>query len=385
LVLASQKYQHFNASSIGIKWADQFGQALKQHGFDVVVVTNPSDAQARASLREFARKAEKADFALIAVSGHLVTYSGQSFYLPTNVRIRRATDLLSRALSLASIAQIGSQAKQAAMLVFLTVPEIPADVPGIGNRPAMSSKESDNIITVFSSSTRVPVSRVDRVSAQAARNTAQAARQEQLLLPDLVDNASAGGLGLVLGKVSELNLDAPPKVGKSEDDLKEKFRREKERYEAELQKIRQRFKQEEQRRREEEKLRRRLEQEREQQRRDAEEQEKQRRAAVEREKQRRAADEKEKLQREEESKNTTKAAPPTEDIGSLQLVERMLGWDQRREIQRKLKNLGLYRGPIDAIFGPLTRQAIRDFQAQLGATQTGYLKPKQFERLLAAR
>jgi len=55
----------------------------------------------------------------------------------------------------------------------------------------------------------------------------------------------------------------------------------------------------------------------------------------------------------------------------------------RRAIQERLSALGLYGGRIDAIFGPLTRAAIRRYQQDLGAAPTGRLTPDQVERLLA--
>jgi peptidoglycan hydrolase-like protein with peptidoglycan-binding domain len=36
---------------------------------------------------------------------------------------------------------------------------------------------------------------------------------------------------------------------------------------------------------------------------------------------------------------------------------------------------------IDAIFGDLTRQAIRGYQSSLGDDQTGYLTPQQLQSL----
>jgi peptidoglycan hydrolase-like protein with peptidoglycan-binding domain len=56
---------------------------------------------------------------------------------------------------------------------------------------------------------------------------------------------------------------------------------------------------------------------------------------------------------------------------------------QRKIIQRILKTKGLYDGPIDAIFDKKKRVAIRAFQRQANATETGYLTPNQFRQLIA--
>ncbi len=209
LVLACEKYENFEESFIDVKWAGELGQALKEQNFDVTVAGDRNDAQSRAALREFSLKANGADFALIVTSGHVVTYQGQSFFLPQNAKIQRATDLFSRALSLASIADIAGKAKSAALLVIMTVPDIPPTVSGIDTRPAMGGQQAANVVTVFSTSARVPVSGVDRVSEQASEKLLAAAQEETLTLAALVNSVSAEGVGLVVGKVSDIDLSSP--------------------------------------------------------------------------------------------------------------------------------------------------------------------------------
>jgi hypothetical protein len=209
LVLACEKYENFEESFIDVKWAGELGQALKEQNFDVTVAGDRNDAQSRAALREFSLKANGADFALIVTSGHVVTYQNQSFFLPQNAKIQRATDLFSRALSLASIADIAGKAKSAALLVIMTVPDIPPTVSGIDTRPAMGGQQAANVVTVFSTSARVPVSGVDRVSEQASDKLLAAAQEETLTLAALVNSVSAEGVGLVVGKVSDIDLSSP--------------------------------------------------------------------------------------------------------------------------------------------------------------------------------
>jgi len=63
-------------------------------------------------------------------------------------------------------------------------------------------------------------------------------------------------------------------------------------------------------------------------------------------------------------------------------VEALLGRSKKKQLQRRLRKLGFYNGPIDAIFGDLTRQGIRDYQADSGDDTTGYLTPKQIQFLI---
>jgi peptidoglycan hydrolase-like protein with peptidoglycan-binding domain len=63
-------------------------------------------------------------------------------------------------------------------------------------------------------------------------------------------------------------------------------------------------------------------------------------------------------------------------------VEALLGRSKKKQLQRRLRKLGFYNGPIDAIFGDLTRQGIRDYQADSADDTTGYLTPKQIQFLI---
>jgi peptidoglycan hydrolase-like protein with peptidoglycan-binding domain len=64
------------------------------------------------------------------------------------------------------------------------------------------------------------------------------------------------------------------------------------------------------------------------------------------------------------------------------IEDAQLGQKQRRLIQQRLRDLGLYTGPLDAIMGPLTREAIMGYQRSRNAAVTGYLTPEQFDALL---
>jgi peptidoglycan hydrolase-like protein with peptidoglycan-binding domain len=57
----------------------------------------------------------------------------------------------------------------------------------------------------------------------------------------------------------------------------------------------------------------------------------------------------------------------------------------RRQIQASLRRLDYYRGPVDGIFGPLTRTAIRRFQQAIGAETSGTLTADQANRLVTSR
>jgi peptidoglycan hydrolase-like protein with peptidoglycan-binding domain len=55
----------------------------------------------------------------------------------------------------------------------------------------------------------------------------------------------------------------------------------------------------------------------------------------------------------------------------------------RRQVQEALHRWGYYDGPIDGIFGPLTRAAIRRFQDSIGEKGTGHLTAAEASRLVS--
>ena len=57
----------------------------------------------------------------------------------------------------------------------------------------------------------------------------------------------------------------------------------------------------------------------------------------------------------------------------------------RRQVQETLHRLGYYQGPVDGIFGPLTRTSIRRFQQDIGIKPTGSLTADEANRLVTAR
>jgi hypothetical protein len=74
-------------------------------------------------------------------------------------------------------------------------------------------------------------------------------------------------------------------------------------------------------------------------------------------------------------------ASPSDSTAALEALERLIDPRQVRRIQTKLQQMGLYGGPIDAVIGVLTRQAIKDYQRQKGVVETGFLTPDQLEAL----
>jgi membrane-bound lytic murein transglycosylase B len=61
--------------------------------------------------------------------------------------------------------------------------------------------------------------------------------------------------------------------------------------------------------------------------------------------------------------------------------DRALSFTEKKEMQRHLRRLGLYRDDIDGVIGPNTIQAIREFQARIGDVPDGYVSLRVLQRL----
>ena len=55
--------------------------------------------------------------------------------------------------------------------------------------------------------------------------------------------------------------------------------------------------------------------------------------------------------------------------------------EEVRQIQKKLKELGLYKGSVDGIYGTATQKAVRQFQKNCGLTADGIAGPKTLKYL----
>lgn len=413
LVLAAEDYQPLAKSPIGVKRASDIADALKAKGFDVILTANPSNAGARAGLRDFSVKVADADIAIAVLVGHTTSAGGQSFFLPVNTEISAATDLFSRGLSVTNVAQITGRAKAGAVLVLMSVPAFPTPVEGIDARPQFNAEIGKSVVTAFSSSTKVPVSRVDALSSQDAETLAKVLQKPAATLADLVAVFASEG-GLVVGTAQDVSLDkpAPAKLpetaaltGDSSAELQKKAEADQQRkVEAERQLEAERVARAEAERRvkaeqakatsaekdlaaaQDEAKRARLEAEKAKA--EAE------RAQAEAEKAKSLAEaEKARVLAQAETEKVKLLAQQAEassKVASLQpaggpaqiLDEKQLGQRQRQRIQERLRAMTLYTGPIDSIMGPLTREAIMGFQRGRSEPVTGYLTPEQFQALL---
>src|SRR5215813_5860140 len=305
MILASEDYQNFRRSEVGLRKAEEILELLQARGFDTALVTNPANAAARAALRDFATKVATADIALAFLLGHGLSSVGQTFFLPSNASIDRSTDLLSRGLSVTNIAQIVSRAQTGGVCFLMTTPNFIKPIDGVDVKPQFDG-DTKNIAVAFSNSAKIPISRIEAAAGLAASDVVNLLqRQPNADLKQLIAACGSQQQGTVYGSAVSVNLAAPEKSRSVESGTEKK-------------------------------------------------------------------------------PTASASAPqpaPSENYTALETLERLLDPRQVRRIQTRLAEMGLYQGPIDAVIGILTRNAIKEYQKKTGVAETGFLTPEQLAAL----
>jgi peptidoglycan hydrolase-like protein with peptidoglycan-binding domain len=86
-----------------------------------------------------------------------------------------------------------------------------------------------------------------------------------------------------------------------------------------------------------------------------------------------------------EQSRQTVSEKPTSASGALAMPdEDKMSEANRRQVQEALHGLGYYNGPVDGIFGPLTRASIQRFQDTIGEKTTGLLTAAEADRLVGS-
>ena len=154
-------------SSVGVKRGLEIADLLRARGFEVVFKVNPTNASARATLGDFLEKVKGSEVAIVLLMGHGLSTAGQTFFLPKNAAIERSTDLLSQGLSISNLIRIASMSKVAGVCFLMTVPTLPVGLDDVDLRPRIDGDIPANVTVAFSTSNRMPVSRMDVMANQA--------------------------------------------------------------------------------------------------------------------------------------------------------------------------------------------------------------------------
>lgn len=213
MVLAAEDYSNYKRSEVGARRGEEIAELLRARGFEVIMVTNPVNASARAALRDFAAKMPSADVALAILIGHGLSSAGQTFFIPSNASIDRSTDLLSRGLSLTNITQIVSRARTAGVCFLMTMPNFTKPVDGVDMKPQFENEVAKNVATAFSNSAKIPISRMDAAAGQAANEVVNLLqKQPNADLRQLIGACASQQQGAVYGMPAAVGLAALAKT-----------------------------------------------------------------------------------------------------------------------------------------------------------------------------
>jgi Tfp pilus assembly protein PilF len=118
LVIGNGKYQHAAQLPNPPNDAADIAKALRKLGFDVVEGRDLGKRDMEDKIREFGRKLEKADLALLFYAGHGMQVGGKNYLVPVDAKLERAGDL---SLDTIEVGQILAQmeAEKRVNLVFL--------------------------------------------------------------------------------------------------------------------------------------------------------------------------------------------------------------------------------------------------------------------------
>jgi tetratricopeptide (TPR) repeat protein len=118
LVIGNGRYQHAAQLPNPPNDAADIAQALRKLGFDVVEGRDLGKREMEDKIREFGRKLERADLALLFYAGHGMQVAGRNYLVPVDAKLERAGDL---SLDTIEVGQILAQmeAEKRVNLVFL--------------------------------------------------------------------------------------------------------------------------------------------------------------------------------------------------------------------------------------------------------------------------
>lgn len=122
----------------GRERADALQEALRRLGVATERLDDPSDAELRAGLHRFAVAAAQADVALVVVAAPVLRLGERDFTAPAGLALRRASDLLTRAVPLSAFARAADLAGEGGAVIALPVPAavaLPETVTETGEAP----------------------------------------------------------------------------------------------------------------------------------------------------------------------------------------------------------------------------------------------------------
>lgn len=300
----------------GVQRSDAIQAQLQLMGAETLRANEPSNAQLRSILMRFAREAANARATFVYLDVPAVSFEGRAFILPSKARLNRPTDLFTQAIPIQAFSRSAAQSEQGGAVALTVAP---------GPQPLL-----EGLSTVLRAPEAVPGASPVLVSggdafASILATFERAANSDEIEIGDMLRRMSVFDTVSVSDfPRNRIFLREPPQP----------------RVEAEAVAL------------------------------PDEVVEPASDPAAENDGQESAG-----ASGEEPSAAAT--SKPTESLEELELLEQSLSRAAKRKIQSELRQLDLYKGLVDGIFGPQTRDAITAFQTERSENATGLLTRRQ--------
>jgi len=118
LVVGMAAYQQIEVLDNTVNDARGVAQVLADTGFEVTLSIDAPLAELRATLDDFAFRAETAELALIYFAGHGVEVQGENFLIPVDARIASNADVQAASLSLADLEGAVDRARRMGLVLL---------------------------------------------------------------------------------------------------------------------------------------------------------------------------------------------------------------------------------------------------------------------------
>jgi len=117
LLLGNSSYAHVTRLPNPVNDTRLVGEALKNLGFEVTVLTDATRASTERALLEFSRKSSGADVALVFYAGHGIQYEGKNYLLPVDASLDNELALRLESVDVDLI--LGAMSSARTRLLFL--------------------------------------------------------------------------------------------------------------------------------------------------------------------------------------------------------------------------------------------------------------------------
>ncbi len=118
LVIGNSAYDNANQLTNPVRDAKAMAAALRRVGFDLTLLTDKTKLEMDGALKDFGDAARTADWALVYFAGHGIAVDGETYILPTDVKLAYADHVEDEAIALSRIRSKIANAKALRLVIL---------------------------------------------------------------------------------------------------------------------------------------------------------------------------------------------------------------------------------------------------------------------------